>query len=158
MIFKRKKERNFTFEEITLNRWIKCSEGDLSYIAKNGKLNSESVDSWHKIQDDYLLLFGGDSDEMKQYKRVCTDYVNALAEWIENPNLVGKQYTLVNDLYIEKEQLQSEIFKVEVEKMNFSDLIARVSIKIRMRIEKDKYTAKEFFELIKALNHGGETN
>lgn len=159
MIFKRNKILNYTFETIPLNRWIKCSDGDLSYLSINGKGNAETLDAWYKMQDDYIALFGGDSAEIKEYKRICTDYVNALAEWIESPKLIGRQLTVVNDLFEEKEQLQKVIFKKEVDKMDYGTLIASVSIKIRMRIERDKYTAKEFFELIKALNDGNrETN
>lgn len=158
MIFKRNKALNYTFENIPLNKWIKCANGDLLGIAINGKGNVDMLDAWYKMQDDYINLFGGDTPEIKQYKRVCFEYVKALVEWIQNPKLIGKQLTIVNDLFTEKEELQKSIFKDEMSKVDFGSLIAKVTIKIRMRIERDKYTAKEFFELIKELNNGEQTN
>ena len=159
-MFKRKSKKilssnlNHNFDTICLHDWIKVAEGDLAYISVNRKFNGQSLDAWYKMQDDYILTFGGDSNEMKQYKTICVEYTNALREWIMNPMLIGKQYTLVNDLYAEKELLQKQIFKKETSEMDYSKLIAKVTIEVKFRIDEKVFSAKEFFNIIKALNDG----
>lgn len=163
-MFKKKSKKilesnlNHNLDTITLSSWIKVSEGQMEFISKNGELNDECEDAWYQLQDEYISLFGGDSAEMKQYKFVCVEYTNALRDWIMNPNLIGAQYTLVNDLFNEKEILQRQIFKDETDKIDYGLLIGKVQLKTPFRIDTNTFLAKEFFNIIKALNDGRATN
>lgn len=163
-MFKRKLKKtlgsslNHDFETICLYDWIKVAEGNIEYLSVNNEINSDTNDAWYKLQDAYIMLFGGDTAEMKQYKYVCVEYTNALRDWVMNPLMVGTQYTLVNDLFIEKEVLQKQIFKDETSEMDYGKLIAKVQLKTPFRIDQKTFLAKEFFNIIKALNDGGATD
>lgn len=147
---------NFTFETIPLNRWIKASKGDLSQISKNGKINIECRNEWYKMQDEYLFVFGGDSTEMKSYKSLCFEYHKKLCEWIQNPSLMGRIGTDINSMYAQKNRMQKELFESEKQSIDYNELIAKVSISAQFRINPMEITAKEFFNIVKALNNGNE--
>lgn len=143
----------FNFDNITLARWVSACQGDLSVINDRGVVDSTTFDEWYKMQDDYIALFGGDSPEIKQYKRLCFDYYNALFKWCQNPKLIGKNYTEVNVLYAEKVAMQEKIFSKD--KVGIEQLIARVTIAVKFRIDKEVMTAKEFFLITKELQEDG---
>lgn len=138
--------RNLTLNDITVGEWAECTKGNF------GKF---SEDEWFHFQDLYIELFGGDSSEIKMYKRVCWNYYCALKKWVKNPKLIGKEYTEVNYLYSEKENLKEKIFNSN---FDFDDLIAKITISLKFRIDKKKMTALEFFKLVKELGNGNKSD
>ena len=143
---------NYTWENISLNNFIKCSEGNLEFVSKNNELNKHSLDAWFEIQDKYIETMDLESRQIKRYKRVCFDYAVALQKWILNPSFESRLYTKVNALFIEKKGLMDEIFHDE--KMDWDRMIGQATYKAGQRINAIEWTAKEFFNLIKAMNNG----
>lgn len=146
------KNQFFTFRNIPMDRWIRATEGDLSALSKSNKMTNKSQEQWFKLQDEYVLFFGGDSREMKRYKRVLVDYHNALADWIQEPQMTGKLFMQVNLLFEEKNELQNKIY--DDNEQNFGELVARASISAGYHIDTKNITALQFFNIIKALGDG----
>jgi len=149
-----KEAKNHTLETISLFAWIKIAEGELRYISLNEIENKESLNAWYLMQDEYIALFGGDSIDMKKYKHLCFTYLQLLCEWVKNPVFIGSIVTELNEMFAEKEALQKKVFKSETDKMDLGEMVASVSIAVKYHIDSKKMTAKEFFNIVKALNHG----
>ena len=143
---------NYTWEDIPLKNFIKCSEGELEFVSKNNKLNMKSLDAWFLIQDKYIETMDLESRQIKRYKRVSFDYAVALQEWILNPTFESRLYTKVNALFIERQGIADEIFHDE--KMDWDKMIGQATYKAGQRINAVEWRAKEFFNLIKAMNNG----
>lgn len=149
-----KETKNHTLETISLFAWIKVAEGELRYIALDEQENKESRNAWYMMQDEYIALFGGDSSDMKKYKYICFTYLQLLCEWVQNPVFIGSIVTELNEMFAEKEALQKKVFKDETDKMDLGEMVAKVSISVQYHIDSKKMSAKEFFNIVKALNNG----
>lgn len=140
---------NYNWDDIPLENFIKASEGDFCFVAKNGRINSETKTSWFSIQDKYIEVMELESIEVKKYKTACYNYAIALKEWILNPKRNSKDFVKVNRLYIQKEKLSKAIFSQE--KTDWDKLIAKCTLNAKQRINAKEWLAKEFFNLIKVM-------
>lgn len=143
---------NYDWENISLNSFIKCSEGNIEFVSKDGEINEKSLDAWFSIQDKYIETMDLETRQIKRYKRVSYEYAKALQEWILNPSFKSRLYTKVNALFIERKEIADEIFSEE--KKDWDKLIGEVTLHAGQRVNAIEWTAKEFFNLIKAMNNG----
>lgn len=137
----------YTWENLPLINFIKIQEGESTAICIDGKKRKEMDKAIYSIQDSYIEEMGGESTEVKRYKKLLRDYVVALREWIMNPQLSGELYMRVNMLYGKKNDLASSIFKDKG--IDWDEMIVRVSKSMGFRIKKNEWTAKEFIKAIK---------
>lgn len=151
---------NWTFDEISVSIFFRVDTLNLHLMSKDGKYNDSCLDDYYKMQDAYLQFNGGDSFEMKRYKALCIEYYNKLIEYNSEPKLIGKILTEVNDLSIQKQKMQDELFTNEVDSLDYEKLVAQVSLRLNTIINPDEMRVKYFFNIIKAINDGtkDETN
>lgn len=142
----------YTFDDITLSSFIKVNSGDLTALSKDGKIYSESVNAYYHIQDGYILMFGGDSPEMKRYKWLITELCLKIKEWFNKPEITGQLVGEINDLFMQKEQVSKALFH-PTEKLDYNELIASFTLKTKITIDKRTMLAKDFFYLIKEIQN-----
>ena len=140
---------NYTWDDITLEHFIKAGKGNLNFVSKDGLINDETYSSWCAIQDEYIKTMDSETIEMKRYKNVCFKYVQKLQEWAKNPQLSGRVYMEVNKLYIEKTKISDGLFAEE--SVNWDKIIAQTTLGSKFRIDSHTMRAKEFFNIIKVL-------
>lgn len=144
-----------------MDRWIKSVNGDLSVLSMDGKLVPECETVFFEMQDEYIALFGGDSIDMKRYKEVLVEYGNLLRFCIQEPSEETPEFFRLNELFMEKEELQLRLFKVRNEmgeyqdppEVNYNEIVGRLAIRgIKLRLSET--TAVEFFNVLKLINDG----
>lgn len=142
--------KNFTWDDIILENFIKASNGELEFVSVDGKINKETYSAWCAIQDEYIKTMDSETIEMKKYKKVCYKYAIALRNWLLDPVVGNKKHTEVNKLFIEKEKLSNDLFNNDTN-VDWDLLIAKASIGATFRIDSRNIRAKEFFNILKAL-------
>lgn len=147
---------NWTFEEIPVSIFFKVDLLNLELMSKDGIYNDECENAYYRMQDDYLAFNGGDSHDMKRYKALCLEYYNKLIEYNSEPKLMGSILTDINNLSIQKNKLQEEIFGNEREEIDYEKLVAQVSLRLNTVINPEEMRIKYFFNIIKAINDGAE--
>ena len=142
--------KNYTWDDIMLENFIKASNGELEFVSVDGKINDETQSAWFAIQDQYVYTMDSETVEMKKYKKVCYKYAIALRNWLLEPVVGNKKDMEVNKLFMEKEKLSNELFNDDVN-ADWDLLIAKASIGATFRIDSRNIRAKEFFNILKAL-------
>lgn len=142
--------KNYTWDDIMLDNFIKASNGELEFVSIDGKINNETQSAWFSIQDQYVYTMDSETVEMKKYKKVCYKYAIALRNWLLDPVVGNRKDMEVNKLFMEKEKLSNELFNDDV-KPDWDLLIAKASIGATFRIDSRNIRAKEFFNILKAL-------
>lgn len=142
--------KNFTWDDIMLENFIKASNGELEFVSVDGKINGETQSAWFAIQDQYVYTMDSETVEMKKYKKVCYKYAIALRNWLLDPVVGNRKDMEVNKLFMEKEKLSNELFNDDTN-ADWDLLIAKASIGATFRIDSRNIRAKEFFNILKAL-------
>ena len=142
--------KNFTWDDIMLENFIKASNGELEFVSVDGKINNETQSAWFAIQDQYVYTMDSETVEMKKYKKVCYKYAIALRNWLLDPVVGNKKDMEVNKLFMEKEKLSNDLFNDDGA-ADWDLLIAKASIGATFRIDSRNIRAKEFFNILKAL-------
>lgn len=143
----------YTWNDLPLDNFVRLQEGDDDALLKSGKKDGRFDNLFFAIQDEYINAMGGDTAEIKRYKKVVYDYTIALQKWVLNPKTNTMLYIEVNRLFEQKNKLAKEIFKDG--KTDWDVLIVNASRSIGFYIDRKKWLAKEFIKLGK---NGRKTN
>ena len=129
-------------DDIILDNWIQCHNGDLTKVRKGTKGNEHfDIEFWQIIQDDYILKFGL-GDYLTEIMELQKDKAIAELDFIitENRKILNKIDQLESKI---KTKLISNGESVEVE-----DILIYMSKYYGYPINKKNITVSEYFRMI----------
>jgi len=133
-----------SIDDLPLNNWIKCNEGDLTYVRIKKDEGTEENDTlmWENIYDSYIEEFGLD----KMYKKML-DSMRKRAELELDYVITGDRFklTLINMEITRLEQLMSNAGVG----MSIPESLIHLSRWMGSFINTKKITTREYFTLLK---------
>ena len=131
-----------SIDELILDNWIKCHNGDLTKLRKGVKGNEHfDIKFWKIVQDDYILKFGL-GDHLTEIMKLQKDKAIAELDFIitDNRKILNKIDQLEARL---KVKLISNGESVDVE-----DILIYMSKYYGYPINKKNITVSEYFRMI----------
>jgi hypothetical protein len=133
-----------SIDDLPLNNWIKCNEGDLTYVRIKKDEGTEENDTlmWENIYDSYIEEFGLD----KMYKKML-DSMRKRAELELDYVITGDRFklTLINMEITRLEQLMSNAGVG----MSIPESLIHLSRWMGSFINTKNITTREYFTLLK---------
>lgn len=133
-----------SIDDLPLDSWIKCNEGDLTYVRIKREEGTEENDEliWENIYDSYIKEFGLD----KMYKKML-DSMRKRAELELDYVITGDRFklTLINMEITRMEQLMSNAGVG----MSIPETLIHLSRWMGSFINTKNITTREYFTLLK---------
>lgn len=135
--------------EITVDRWSKCSNGELKYTRIDLEIGTPEDDlkAWEQLNQNYTETFGISA----QHARILQ--LSKRLTMLELEVIISNDNFLLNEIREIKDELE-DIFKVNNIKLDFNKVLITLSKYMGFRLKPTETTVFEFYTILD--NYGKE--
>ena len=135
--------------EITIDKWTKCSNGDLRYTRLDLEIGTdqEDIEAWEKLNNNYVETFGVSA----QHARILQ--LSKRLRLLELEIIISNDKFLLNEINEIRLELE-QIFLTNNKSLDFNKVLITLSKYMGFKLKATETTVLEFYTILD--NYGKE--